>query len=849
MKAFRLLTAGVVAAALFALAPRAADGQQRDTTMRRGQQQPDTTAVRQMIRQRFGRDLSNEEIVERLRESGMTRGQVRARLQQLGYDPGLVDRYFDVIERGGEVARGNAPQHFIDALTRIGVAMPGILTDSLADPFYVDYLDSLAVDTVDADTLASDSIEVFGMQLFRRSGRTEFDPILMGPVDAGYRLGPGDEVQLVLTGDVEDAYALTVSREGYIFIPAVGQISVNGLTLGQLEDQLFARLGRVYSGVSRGVEATTRFQVSLGRLRMNQVFVMGDVARPDAYQVSAAASVLHALYRAGGPKATGSFRNIEVVRASGERHRVDLYDYLLSGDSRSDVRLEHGDRVFVPPVGSQVTVGGAVHRPAIFEVRGDEGVRGVLGFAGGLKADALVKRVQIDRIVPPEQREPGLTRVLRDVDIAALSAAGEDVSLQDGDIVLVFAISAELRNRLWITGEVREPGMFEYTANPTLWSLIDHADGLSERAYTPRGLIYRLNESDGTRKLIRSPLLVDAAGARRTDVPLLDGDSIVILSREALVNPGTVVIEGYIKTPGEYVLAEGMTLKDLILEAGGFVHGAFVLEAEVSRMPNPLHRTDTTSYVYRVPLQSNGPPPGDNGGSAAVQENGSDIPLWFPDSAEVTLAHGDRVFVRKAPGYDNLREVSVTGEVMLPGRYILQTRQERLSDLLARAGWVTPQAHPAGMHVVRQGRIVAADLNRALRDPRDPNNIALEAGDSVHVPAYDPMVSVVGAVNFDAKVLYRQGADLGYYINQAGGYTNIAQKGQVTIMYPNGERASVGKFLFFGTSPRVQAGSTIFVPAKPEDHRAGFNWDAFLTRSLTILSTTATLLIAIRQLN
>lgn len=824
--------------------PTSGAAQQRDTT-RRGQQ-VDTTQIRRMMQQRFGREVSNEELVEWLRQSGMTRAQVRARLQQLGYDPGLVDRYFDVIERGGEAARGNAPEHFINALSRLGLGVPGMGTDS-TDMFLP--LDSLLVDTMAVDTLEADTIEVFGMRLFR-GVRGEFDPNVTGPVGPDYRLGPGDEIQLVLTGDVEDAYTLQVTREGFLYIPAVGQISVNGLTMGQLEDQLYVRLGRVYSGVSRSPEATTHFQVSLGRLRVNQVFVIGDVARPNAYQLSAAATVLSALYRAGGPKATGSFRSVEVVRVNGERHQVDLYDYLLYGDSRSDVRLEHGDRVFVPPVGSQVTVAGAVRRAAIFEVRGTEGVRDVLAFAGGLKPDALVKRVQIDRILPPEQREPGRVRVLRDVDLEALSTVGQDFSLQDGDIVVVFALSSELRNRVWITGEVREPGMFEWSTSATLWALIDRADGLSERAYTPRALIYRLNESDGTRRLIRSPLLAGEGGARQNDVPLQDGDSVVVLSREQLVNPGTVVIEGYVKLPGEYALAHGMTLKDLILEAGGFVHGAWVLEAEVSRMPNPLLRTDTVAHVFRVPLQAQGgaPPPGEGGGQTASL-NGSDIPIWFPDSAEVTLAHGDHVFIRKGPNYDNLREVWLTGQVMLPGRYVLQTRQERVSQLIARAGGLTREAYPPGMHVVRAGRIVAADLNRALRDPRDGNNVMLEAGDSVHVPAYDPMVEVQGAVNFEAKVLHRPGADLGYYINQAGGYTNIADRGRVTITYQNGERAAVSRFLLVGRSPRVQPGSTIFVPAKPEDERDGFNWDAFLTRTLTILSTTATLLIAVRQLN
>jgi protein involved in polysaccharide export with SLBB domain len=323
-------------------------------------------------------------------------------------------------------------------------------------------------------------------------------------------------------------------------------------------------------------------------------------------------------------------------------------------------------------------------------------------------------------------------------------------------------------------------------------------------------------------------------------VALVDRDSVVVLSREELTNAQTVEIEGYVKEPGEYTLAQGMTLKDLILAARGFEFGAYVLEAEISRIPNPLTRSDTTAEIVRIALDA----------PAAVFENGGDggIPIWAPDSAEFPLRHGDRVFVRKAPGFVEPREINLTGQVMLPGRYVLETREERLADLLARAGGLTQQAYPAGMHVVRQGRVVAADLHRAILDPDDRNNIRLETGDSIHVPAFDPTVVVTGAVNFEARVLHRPGAGLSYYINQAGGYTDNAEKGGVTVAYKNGERSAVSGFLLFGRTPRIEPGSEIFVPAQPEG-RTGFNWDTFLTRALTILSTGATLIIAVSQLN
>jgi polysaccharide biosynthesis/export protein len=266
-----------------------------------------------------------------------------------------------------------------------------------------------------------------------------------------------------------------------------------------------------------------------------------------------------------------------------------------------------------------------------------------------------------------------------------------------------------------------------------------------------------------------------------------------------------------------------------------------VLEAEVSRMPNPLQRSDTTAVVARIPLDA----------SFAVYEAGADggeIPVWAPDSAEFALYNGDRVFVRKAPGFDAPRQVVITGEVMLPGRYVLETRDERFSDLMLRVGGLTAQAYAEGIHVVRENRIIAAELQRALERPTDRSNILLEAGDSIHVPAFDPLVVVTGAVTFDSHVVHRPGAGLDYYVNQAGGYSENADRGRVTVTYKNGERSTVRRFLLIDRAPRIQPGSVIFVPAE-EPSETGFDWDQFLTRTLTVLSTAATLIIAVSQLN
>jgi len=787
---------------------------------------PDSVAAQRALEQKLGRPVSAAEIIERLRQSGMTRAQVRARLQQAGYDPSLADSYFDTLERGGDPPTGQPSGTFLDALDKIGLSVR-TLGRQQNDTSQV--ADSLSLDVDSIKEAAAP--EVFGLRTFRRGGR-EFQPMLFGPVDVGYRLGPGDELILILTGDVEAAYTLDVSREGLIAVPDIGLVSVNGLTLGQLEDALYRRLGQVYSSLSRSPNSSTRMQLSTGALRANQVFVTGDVALPGSHQVGGAAGVFNALYQAGGPTEFGSFRRVELQRGGRTVQTVDLYNFLLRGSAAADVRLESGDRIFVPPVGSQVRVAGAVRRPAIYEVLPNEGLLDVVSFAGGPRSDALVGRIQIDRILPPDQRVNGRYRTLVDVNLVTLAPGAPDNRLFDGDVVHVAEIPDDMRNRIWVDGDVRNPGIYEWSPGITLRQLIDRADGLREAAYLPRAQIYRLNTSDGSRILIQA-ILESQGGAAPPDLLLMDNDSVVVLSRAVLRLEESVAISGYVKEPETYSLLRGMTLKDLILMAGGFEHGAYMLEADVSRLPDPLLRTDTTAVVYTVSLT----PPG---------EPATGIPVWYPAAADFQLQHGDRVTVRRAPGYQSLRLVTLTGEVTAPGTYALRNRDERLTDVLARAGGVTPQAYVGGMRVIRLGRIVAADLQRATRDPADRTNILLAAGDTIHVPAYDPMVVVAGEITFESRVLYVPGANLQYYIGQAGGYTPRSDKGRTTITYASGERSAVHKSLFGSGTPRIQPGSQIFVPAKPEQGSA-IDWDRIFTRVTGLLGAAATILLVIRQ--
>jgi polysaccharide export outer membrane protein len=786
--------------------------------------------------------VSQAEILQRLRDSGMTREQARMRLAQLGYDPSLADAYFNQIEGlGGGAASPNDAQ-FSQALADMGLLTPGVpgqagARSSTTQPQY------LTDPYFPPDELPPDTSRIFGRDVFARS-RTQFDPILSGPVDPDYTIGPGDQIQLVITGDVQTAYTLGVAREGFVIIPDVGQVNVTGLTLEALRNRLYDRLGRVYSGLRRDPSATTFLDVSLGRLRTIQVYVIGDVERPAAYQVSAAATVFHALHRAGGPSELGSFRNILVRRGpQGDVvAQVDLYDYLLRGDASRDIRLSQGDLVFVPPAGAQVSVQGRVRRPAIYEVKDGEGVRDALGFAGGLEADASVQRIQIDRVLPATERVPGVDRVVLDVEMSQLADPGApSVPLRDGDELRVFATLAERRNRVALTGGVFRPGLYEFRPGMTVWNLVDFAGGLADNSFRPLAHVIRFVPETGGERLLRVSLETNAQGGRAQDLPLQDRDSVVVFATDSLLVDEYVAVEGMVKQPGRYRLAAGMTVEDLILAAGGFAEGANTAEAEVARLNPSAQRGDTVAIPTSVRLAGAIPD-----ASGLVRRVNGESASGAPQASQFVLRHEDRVFVRRNPGFVVAQTVTVAGEVLYPGPYAIQRRDERLSSLLARAGGVTDEGYAPGAHLIRDSVRVGIDLEEALDNPGREQDLILEPGDQLIVPAYDGTVLVRGAVAYESRVIYRRGRSLGDYLEEAGGTLPEADLGRISVQYASGERATSDRTLWWRSYPDVEPGSTITVPTKAV--RSGMPWAAIITTSATALSAVATLLLAINAL-
>ncbi len=484
---------------------------------------------------------------------------------------------------------------------------------------------------------------------------------------------------------------------------------------------------------------------------------------------------------------------------------MDLYDYLLRGDASDDIRLEHGDIVFVPPAGGQVAVRGELRRPAIYEVLEREGLRDVIGFSGGMLPTAHARAVRVERLLPFAERSPGTDRVIVTVDAGSLvDDLGDppDVELIAGDEIFVPATIEEQRNRVAVAGAVHFPGRYQLVKGLTARAILEQAE-LREDAYLSAVHVYRPRLDSAGVTLLR--IATDPALGGTQDLALLDRDSVVVFSMDSLVVSDSVRVAGLVRNPGRYRYARGMTAEDLILVAGGLVEGALATEAEVSRARVTLDRRDTVSVAIPIRLSGLIPSP-----ALSDNDNGSTDTRPPLSAADVPLEVGDRLFVRERPGYVAPITVYVSGQVGFPGAYAVQRRNERLSDIMRPVGGLSPQAYVSGARLIRDSLVVGIDLGRAIERPGGPDDLLLRAGDQILVPEYDPTVGIRGSVAFETRAVFEPGMGLSEYIRQAGGSLDDADLDKVSVEYANGRRATTKKFLWLiRRHPRVEPGSTI----------------------------------------
>ncbi len=830
VKRIRALGPGLAAAVLALACPRGASAQQLPPP---GQA---ASVLQQAIQQQPG---LGDALRQRIQQSGMTPDQIRARLQASGYPSTLLDAYMGLPAPGQATAAPGTQE--LAAIQALGLQPIAVRVDSL--PLDTGFIRAA---TAAAEAVPDTALRVFGTDVFRRT-TTQFLPLLSGPVPPDYLLGPGDQLVLILTGDVELAYSLQVTREGFILIPQVGQVSVANLTIEQLRSVLYTRLGRVYSGVRRGPGATTQFDITVASVRAVQVYVVGEVNQPGAYQLSSLGTVLTALYAAGGITDRANTRRIDVRRAGRTVATFDLYDYLLRGDTRNDIRLATGDVVYVGVQGPRVAVRGAVLRPAIYEMRtGDETLELAIAAAGGFRADAARSRLSIERVVPAAQRQP--TAPPRVVVEVPLGANGEvpPLPLVDGDVVRVDSLGLGLRRYVEINGSVYQPGRYGLEDGLTLSRLVRLAGGFRPATYAGRAHIERLNLADSTRSMLAVRLPADSAAPWPDDVPLTDYDVVTIYGRPEMRDSIHVTIAGAVTAPGRFPWREGMTVRDLVLMARGLRIGAYLTEAEIARMPADRSRGEMATSI-RVPLDSTYLFDRDSLGRYVGPPG---LPAPGSGAPEVVLQPYDNVLIFRQPDFELQRSVHVFGEVRFPGTYALQRKDERLRDIVERAGGLTARAYPEGIRFVRPyigaGRI-NIDLPRALRDADSPHNVILQPGDSVIIPEYIPSVRVFGAVNAPGSVLWREGAGMDYYIRGAGGFARLADKGGSSVRQPDGEVQQKSRFLFFTSTPEPGPGAEIFVPLRPADERRG-EWAQVVTTSMAFMASLLSILVLAKQL-
>jgi protein involved in polysaccharide export with SLBB domain len=655
-----------------------------------------------------------------------------------------------------------------------------------AQPVEIDESEPTPAPTVAA---SSSTAGAFGYGVFQNMPVVEDAP---GAVDPTYPVGPGDEILITAWGQVELQHSLIVDREGGITVPRVGRLQVTGQPLRELEDKVRRFLSTSYSSIATdGGTASTQVEVTLGRLRSIQIFVLGEVGQPGAYVVQATSSVLNGLAAAGGPLSAGSLRQVRLVRHDRVASKIDFYRFLLQGDKDEEARLQHGDVIVVPPVGITVTLDGKVHRPARYELVDGEGLQDLLDMAGGLLAEAYARRMQVQRVVANERRQ------VIDVDYAQLAGTDAVFPMADGDRVQVFGIDERYDNAVTIRGAVRRPGIYEWQPGFTIADLVEQSENLLDEAFLGRAHLVRTH-SDMRREFIDVHLGRALADDRDHNLVLAPLDELTVFTIHAFDDNEAVYIEGLVRAPGEYERLEGMSLTDLIASAGGLQDEAYRLGAEVARIDPQATERGAAVQVLRVGL---------------IDRYEVDVPS---EASDFALQDGDRVFVRRNPDAHQAQLVTISGQVRLPGRYVLRDPDERVSDLVARAGGVRPDAFPSGARFTREGLgHIAVDFPGALARPGTEADIALRPGDSIVVPLRPVTVTVSGAVARPMATPHRQGAGPGHYLSRVGGMNAKADGARIYLVLPNGDLRRPRRWLWLWQFwPEIPPGTQIVVPTR-----------------------------------
>ena len=687
-------------------------------------------------------------------------------------------------------------------------------------------------------------IQVFGRDIFRNSDLT-FEPSMNIATPTDYRLGPGDQVVIEVWEASEANITQKVTPDGYISIPDIGPVAVNGLTVQAASERIRGKLSKIYSGMkTANVDLSTNVKVSLGQIRTIQVNIMGEVARPGTYALSSFSTVFHALYKAGGISELGSLRNIKVVRGGRTVATVDVYDYIINGRSHSDIRLQEGDVILASPYDALVLIQGKIKRPMYYEMKSSESVLTLINYAGGFTNDAYSSAVTVER---NNNKEKTICTV-DDMNYGVFK-------VKDGDIVSIGAILDRYDNRVEIKGAVYRPGFYAMGKDiSTVRDLIQKADGLLDDAFTNRAVLHRENP-DKTLEVI-SVNTKGILNGTEPDILLQKNDILFIPSIYDLEAKGTLEIVGEVFSPGVFPYAANTKLEDLIIMAGGLTEAASTVRVDVTRRLNDAKSTKKTKDISKT-------------FSFSVKD-------CFVVEGEpgFILEPYDQVFVRRSPGYSQKINVTINGEVEFEGNYALNVRNERLSDVIKQAGGLTEFAYLEGARLERQltyeeylqakelmamitsnNKVegndsivvpevtrtypVGIDLVEIMKNPHSEIDPVLQDGDVVIIPQLMTTVSVSGSVRKPNTVVYNPTMKLKDYISEAGGYAERARKSGTFILYPNGHIKELGKS---ASAKEIIGGSKIIVPQKAKSQWNIGTTLSTITTSVSMLAVIASLI-------
>ena len=655
--------------------------------------------------------------------------------------------------------------------------------------------------------------QVFGRNIFNTRNLT-FEPSVNLATPANYRLGPGDEVIIDIWGASQNTIRQQISPEGTINIQKIGPVNLSGMTVSAANDYLKNALNKIYNGLNNTTDPTSDIRLTLGNIRTIQINVMGEVVQPGTYALSSFSTVFHALYRAGGVSDIGSLRNVQLVRNGKNIATIDVYEFIMKGNTQDDIRLQEGDVVIVPAYDVLVKISGKVKRPMRFEMKKDENLATLIKYAGGFEADAYTRSLRVVR----QNGEEYEVNTVKDMDYSIYT-------MRNGDVVTAEAILNRFTNKLEIRGAVYRPGIYQLSGKlNTIRELVHEAQGLTGDAFLNRAVLYRQRE-DLTSEVVQIDIRSIMNGTS-PNLALMKNDILYIPSIHDLEDRGNVTVHGEVAHPDSYPYADNMTLEDLIIQAGGLKEAASTVRIDVSRRiknPRSTADNDTIGQMYTFSLKDG---------------------FVIDGQPGFILQPYDEVYVRRSPGYQAQQNVVIDGEILFGGNYAMTNREERLSDLVNKAGGPTNLAYLRGAKLTRvasagekkrMGDVirlmsrqlgeamidslgigvedtftVGIDLEKALTNPKGSADLVLREGDVVFIPKNTNTVTINGAVMVPNTVSYMKGKNVDYYLNQAGGYSDNAKKNKKFIVYMNGQVTKVegsGK-------KQIEPGCEIIVPSK-----------------------------------